>query len=86
MAKLEPEFTARSVKVIGLSVDSVDDHAAWSKDIEETQGHAPNYIEPGRCQALRRVASGCVRRRQGTQGDDQHDRAHGLLHRAGQTN
>ena len=34
---------ARGVKVIGLSVDSVDDHVAWSKDIEETQGQAPNY-------------------------------------------
>ena len=43
MAKLMPEFKARGVKVIGLSVDSVDDPAAWSKDIEETQGTAPNY-------------------------------------------
>jgi alkyl hydroperoxide reductase subunit AhpC len=43
MAKLKPEFDRRDVKVIGLSVDPVDKHAAWSKDIAETQGHAPNY-------------------------------------------
>ena len=43
MAKIKPEFDKRNVKVIGLSVDSVEDHKAWSKDIEETQGQAPNY-------------------------------------------
>jgi alkyl hydroperoxide reductase subunit AhpC len=43
MAKLKPEFDKRNVKVIGLSVDPVDKHADWSKDIEETQGAAPNY-------------------------------------------
>ncbi len=43
MAGLEPEFTKRNCKIIGLSVDPVDNHAAWSKDIEETQGHAVNY-------------------------------------------
>ena len=43
MAKLKPEFDKRDTKVIGLSVDPIENHARWSKDIEETQGHAPNY-------------------------------------------
>ena len=43
MAKIKPDFDRRNVKVIGLSVDPVDKHADWAKDIEETQGHAPNY-------------------------------------------
>jgi alkyl hydroperoxide reductase subunit AhpC len=43
MAKLEPEFTKRATKLIGLSVDPVDDHARWAKDIEETQGAAVKY-------------------------------------------
>jgi thioredoxin-dependent peroxiredoxin len=43
VAKLKPEFDKRNVKVIGLSVDSVEDHKKWSKDIEETQGVGPNY-------------------------------------------
>ena len=43
MAGLKPEFDKRNCKVIGLSIDSVEDHSAWSKDIEETQGHAVNY-------------------------------------------
>ncbi len=43
MAKLAPEFKKRNTKVIGLSIDPVDDHKRWAKDIEETQGAAPNY-------------------------------------------
>ena len=43
MAKLKPEFDRRNVKIIGLSVDPTGDHEQWAKDIEETQGHAPNY-------------------------------------------
>jgi alkyl hydroperoxide reductase subunit AhpC len=43
MAKLKPEFDKRNCKIIGLSIDPVDDHKRWAKDIEETQGQAPNY-------------------------------------------
>jgi alkyl hydroperoxide reductase subunit AhpC len=43
MAKLKPEFDKRNTKVIGLSVDPVDDHSRWANDIKETQGTAPNY-------------------------------------------
>src|SRR6266536_2072927 len=43
MAKIQPEFERRNVKIIGLSVDAMDDHARWLKDIEETQGAAPNF-------------------------------------------
>ncbi|HKE20577.1 MAG TPA: peroxiredoxin, partial [Kofleriaceae bacterium] len=43
MAKLKPEFTRRNTKIMGLSIDPVTDHARWAKDIEETQGTAPNY-------------------------------------------
>jgi thioredoxin-dependent peroxiredoxin len=43
MAGLQPEFAKRNCKVLGLSVDSVEDHKSWSKDIEETQGHPVTY-------------------------------------------
>lgn len=43
MAKLKPEFDKRNVKVIGLSVDPIDKHGLWAKDIEETQGTAVNF-------------------------------------------
>ena len=43
MAGLEPEFSKRSCKIIGLSVDPVGSHGRWAADIEETQGHAVNY-------------------------------------------
>jgi alkyl hydroperoxide reductase subunit AhpC len=43
MAKIKPEFDRRNVKIIGLSVDPVGRHTEWAKDIEETQGQAPNY-------------------------------------------
>jgi alkyl hydroperoxide reductase subunit AhpC len=43
MANAKPDFDRRNVKIIGLSVDALDNHEAWAKDIEETQGTAPNY-------------------------------------------
>jgi alkyl hydroperoxide reductase subunit AhpC len=43
MARLAPEFKKRNVKILGLSIDPVADHKRWAKDIEETQGTAPNY-------------------------------------------
>ena len=43
MAGLKEEFDKRNCKIVGLSVDPVDDHSRWAKDIEETQGHAVNY-------------------------------------------
>ncbi|HLX32949.1 MAG TPA: peroxiredoxin [Gaiellaceae bacterium] len=43
MARIKPDFDKRNVKVIGLSVDATGDHEAWARDIEETQGTAPNY-------------------------------------------
>ena len=43
MARIKPEFDKRGVKIVGLSVDPLDRHQEWAKDIEETQGTAPNY-------------------------------------------
>jgi alkyl hydroperoxide reductase subunit AhpC len=43
MASIQPEFERRNTKIIGLSVDTTSDHEGWVRDIEETQGHAPNY-------------------------------------------
>jgi alkyl hydroperoxide reductase subunit AhpC len=43
MARIKPEFDKRNVKIIGLSVDPVDNHSRWANDIKETQGFAPNY-------------------------------------------
>jgi thioredoxin-dependent peroxiredoxin len=43
MANIKPEFDRRNAKIIGLSVDPTDRHDEWAKDIEETQGQAPNY-------------------------------------------
>jgi alkyl hydroperoxide reductase subunit AhpC len=43
MASIQPDFDKRNVKIIGLSVDPMENHSKWLSDIEETQGHAPNY-------------------------------------------
>jgi len=43
LAKIKPEFDKRNAKIMGLSIDPVEDHKRWAKDIEETQGTAPNY-------------------------------------------
>jgi alkyl hydroperoxide reductase subunit AhpC len=43
MARIKPEFEKRGVKIIGLSVDPVENHSKWANDIKETQGFAPNY-------------------------------------------
>jgi thioredoxin-dependent peroxiredoxin len=43
MAKIKPEFDKRGVKIIELSVDPVEDHAEWAKDIKDSEGHAPNF-------------------------------------------
>jgi thioredoxin-dependent peroxiredoxin len=43
MARIQPEFDKRHTKIIGLSVDGVQDHGRWANDIKETQGHAPKY-------------------------------------------
>ena len=43
LASLKPEFEKRNCKILGLSVDTVEDHEAWARDIEASQGHAPNY-------------------------------------------
>ncbi|WP_344602303.1 peroxiredoxin [Sporichthya brevicatena] len=43
MARIKPEFDKRNTKIIGISVDSTEDHEGWARDIEETQGTAPNY-------------------------------------------
>ena len=43
MASLKPEFEKRNVKIIGLSVDPVEDHTRWASDIKDATGHAPNY-------------------------------------------
>ena len=57
MAKLQPEFERRGVKVIGLSVDATDKHEAGADDIEETQGSRPNYPIIGKLTAWPWVSS-----------------------------
>ena len=86
MAKLKPDFDKRNVKIIGLSVDPVDRHKGWAKDIEETQGHAPNYPMIGDpdaldLQALRHAARRRRRHVGGPHRRRQPDGAQRLRHR-----
>ena len=66
MAGLKPEFEKRNCKIIGLSVDAVTDHEKWSKDIEETQGHAVNYPLIGDPELKVARPTTCCRRTPGT--------------------
>ena len=84
MAKIEPEFTKRNAKLIGLSVDPVDNHSAWAKDIEETQGASQlpddrRHRPQGR-QALQHAAGRRSRRRRPHRRQQRHG-ALGLHHR-----
>ena len=89
MAKIEPEFAKRNVKLIGLSVDPSESHARWLADIEETQGAEVNYpiiadhdLKVAKLyDMLPAEEPGYVR---GPDGRDQPDRAHGLRHRTRQ--
>ena len=58
MAGLRPEFEKRNCKIMGLSIDSVEDHNGWSKDIAESQGHAPDYPMVGDIDMFGSLASG----------------------------
>ena len=62
MAKLQPEFDKRGVKVIGLSVDATDKHAAWADDIEETRAPAPTTRSSATPTTTCRSSTGCCRR------------------------
>ena len=61
MAKIKPEFDKRGVKILGISVDPVEDHHRWVKDIEETQGTAPNYPMIGDTELRSRSSTTCCR-------------------------
>jgi thioredoxin-dependent peroxiredoxin len=61
MAKIKPEFDKRNVKIIGISVDSVDRHSKWADDIKETQGYAPNYPMIGDLSSRSQNSTACSR-------------------------
>ncbi len=89
MAKLKPEFDRRNTKIIGLSVDPVENHKGWAVDIAETQGTAPNYPidrrhRSARLQALRNASGQRLRRPCHTHCGRQSDRAQRLHHWARQ--
>ncbi len=75
-ARLKPEFDRRNVKVIGLSVDNAQNHEAWNKDIEETQGYAVNF--PMIIDSDRKVRYSL--RHDPSRGRPEPDRAHRLCH------
>ena len=89
MARIKPEFDRRNVKVIGLSVDPVANHARWADDIRETQGHAPNYPMIGDSDLTISKLYGMLpaehgRRLRRADAGRQPDRAQRLRRRAGQ--
>ena len=89
MAKVKPEFDWRGVKIIGLSVDPVQSHSGWARDIKETQGFAPNYPLIGdtdlKVSKLYGIAAGRARGQlRRPHADGQPDGAQRLRHRAGQ--
>ena len=89
MARLKPEFDKRNVKIIGLSVDPVDNHKKWAGDIKDVVGFAPNYPMIGDTdlkdlQALRHAAGKHERHLGRPHAGRQPDRAQRLRHRAGQ--
>ena len=70
MAKIKPEFDKRNCKILGLSVDTVDDHKRWSKDIQEVTGHAPTYPMIGDGELKIAKLYGCCRRARATRPRD----------------
>ena len=84
-ARLAEEFAQRNVKVIGLSCDSVEDHVAWSQDIEDTQGIRPNFpmigdADPRRGRPLRHDSPQRQRHYDGALGVRDRPRQHGQAH------
>ncbi len=89
MARLKPEFDKRNTKIIGLSVDPVENHSKWAQDIEETQGHAVTYPMIGDTElkvatAYDMLPRECRHHLGRSQRRRQRHRALGLRHRPGQ--
>ena len=91
MAGLKSEFDRRDVKILGLSVDPVSDHARWAQDIEDVTGYAPNYPLVGDSDLAVAKLYGMLPADAGTQfagthGRDQSDRAQRVRGRSGEEN
>ena len=89
LAKIKPEFDRRNVKIIGLSVDPVENHEKWASDIAETQGAAPELPVDRRrrlhrVEAVRDAARGHLRRSHPAHPGPEPDRAQRVRHRPGQ--